>query len=348
LISDEAVSLPIARHGRVCGGMIHKQARGDQMPEKTLNVEELERKREAYELYAKHGFQNGYDFVAWLEAELQVGKRDGLRRNKEAIKILPAIVGTACLIAVISFTMPFRKSSKTNLFLKCRPESKVMMFVLDLKDDGNLYVLGATPFGFDPFTLAPEAKKDINADVRIVQKGRKPNLRLAGWCSTQGMKDVHPDARHKRIDRAGSYLVEKGIGREETTTTGHGGSKPPVSEENPDLSGFLFMAVVRAIPSGSIESRQRMPWFANTRLPLFMGKHSSDENRIRKVKSVIPERTMPHMKQRQSVFLHPVFGGRSLPAGNDREGCIKEPVSFNLIGRLFFVDGVRQSFLKCN
>ena len=51
------------------------------MMQKELNEENKEIKSKAYELYEKHGFKDGNDFVDWLEAERQTGKRSRLKRD---------------------------------------------------------------------------------------------------------------------------------------------------------------------------------------------------------------------------------------------------------------------------
>ncbi|MBN2041492.1 MAG: DUF2934 domain-containing protein [Spirochaetes bacterium] len=57
------------------------------MIQKELNEENKERMNKAYELYEKHGFKDGNDFVDWLEAEKQTGKNSDTklkRRSTEA------------------------------------------------------------------------------------------------------------------------------------------------------------------------------------------------------------------------------------------------------------------------
>ena len=47
------------------------------MLQKELNEENKEIMSKAYELYEQHGFQDGNDFVDWLEAERITGKNPG-------------------------------------------------------------------------------------------------------------------------------------------------------------------------------------------------------------------------------------------------------------------------------
>jgi len=54
------------------------------MLQKNLNEENNEIKSLAYELYEKHGFKSGNDFVDWLEAEKLAGKQISLVRRKRA------------------------------------------------------------------------------------------------------------------------------------------------------------------------------------------------------------------------------------------------------------------------
>ena len=54
------------------------------MIQKDLNDENKEIKSKAYELYQKHGFKDGNDFVDWLEAEKQVGEKSRSKRIKRS------------------------------------------------------------------------------------------------------------------------------------------------------------------------------------------------------------------------------------------------------------------------
>ena len=92
------------------------------MIQKELNEENKEITAKAYELYVKHGFKDGNDFVDWLEAERQTGKQTRLLRRKRMQNILLAIVGILCVIVVILLL----------LFIRC-PQMELEKNLSDLK-----------------------------------------------------------------------------------------------------------------------------------------------------------------------------------------------------------------------
>ena len=65
----------------------------------------------AYETTTSNtAFKDGNDFVDWLEAERQTGKRSRLKRNKQMKNILLTIVGILCVIVAILLITMFKKS----------------------------------------------------------------------------------------------------------------------------------------------------------------------------------------------------------------------------------------------
>jgi len=58
------------------------------MTQKILEKEKQEIKDKAYELYAKHGFKNGHDFVDWLEAEKEEDREIMLKDRKRKHTVL--------------------------------------------------------------------------------------------------------------------------------------------------------------------------------------------------------------------------------------------------------------------
>jgi predicted Zn-dependent protease len=62
-----------------------------------------------------------------------------------------------------------------------------------------------------------------------------------------------------------------------------------LQEGEADHLGLIFMAMAGYDPNGSIEFWQRMSQNAGAKPPEFLSTHPSDENRIRKIKSEIPE-----------------------------------------------------------
>src|SRR4030042_4794941 len=143
------------------------------MMQKELDEENKEIKSKAYELYEKHGFKDGNDFVDWLEAERQTGKRSRLEHRKQMQNILLAIVGILCAIVVILLIMLFRHNPKMELSEKSLSDLKVMMLVLDQKSDEEVVAFGDTHFDYNNSTLTNEAKTLLNKDVQILKENPK-------------------------------------------------------------------------------------------------------------------------------------------------------------------------------
>ena len=62
-----------------------------------------------------------------------------------------------------------------------------------------------------------------------------------------------------------------------------------LQESEADHLGLIFMAMAGYDPNASLEFWQRMSQNAGAKPPEFLSTHPSDENRIRKIKSEIPE-----------------------------------------------------------
>jgi outer membrane protein OmpA-like peptidoglycan-associated protein len=230
------------------------------MIQKDMNEETKEIKSRAYELYEKHGFKDGNDFVDWLEAEKQteklekdkqtrkrsVLKRDN--RDKQMKNILLAIVGMLCVIVVILLITLFKRSPKMELSEKSLSDLKVMMLVLDPKDDEKVVVFGDTHFDFDQSTLSQEAKKLLDKDVQVLKENPQINVRMAGYTSAQGTDAINQRISEKRANAVREYLIEKGIAPERITTIGYGRTKPAVYEVTPgDVNSKEAMANMRVL-----------------------------------------------------------------------------------------------------
>ncbi len=218
------------------------------MLQKELNEENKEIKSKAYELYEKHGFKDGNDFVDWLEAERQTGKRSRLQRNKQMKNILLTIVGMLCVIVAILLITLFKKSPRMELSEKSLSELKVMMLVLDPKDDEKVVVFGDTHFDFDQSTLSQEAKTLLDKDVQILKENPKINVRMAGYTSAKGTEDINQKISEKRANAVRDYLIEKGIPPERITTIGYGRTKPALYEVTPgDINSSEAKANMRVL-----------------------------------------------------------------------------------------------------
>ncbi|OGB60036.1 MAG: hypothetical protein A2Y94_14165 [Caldithrix sp. RBG_13_44_9] len=218
------------------------------MMQKELNEENKEIKSKAYELYEKHGFKDGNDFVDWLEAERQTGKRSRLEHRKQMQNILLAIVGILCAIVVILLIMLFRHNPKMELSEKSLSDLKVMMLVLDQKSDEEVVAFGDTHFDYNNSTLTNEAKTLLNKDVQILKENPKMKVRMAGYTSAQGTEESNQKLSEKRANAVMDYLIEKGIAPERITTIGYGRTKPAVYEVAPgDIHSKEAMANMRVL-----------------------------------------------------------------------------------------------------
>ena len=70
-----------------------------------------------------------------------------------------------------------------------------------------------------------------------------------------------------------------------------------LQEGEADHLGLIFMAMAGYDPNSAIEFWQRMSQNAGAKPPEFLSTHPSDENRIRKIKSEIPEAIKYYKKQ---------------------------------------------------
>jgi hypothetical protein len=137
------------------------------MIQKELNEENKEIKDLAYELYAKHGFKNGNDYVDWLEAErLAAGHHTKVIPKRHMPKVLWIIVGILLLIVAILLMLLFQPKPKLELSQKSLSDLKLMMVVLDPKPDEEVAVFGDTYFDFNQATLSLKAQSLLDLKFR--------------------------------------------------------------------------------------------------------------------------------------------------------------------------------------
>lgn len=203
------------------------------MLQKDLNEENKEIKNIAYELYEKHGFKNGNDFVDWLEAERLAGKHHPLIPKKRMQNLLPVIVGILCIIVVILLMMLYQPAPKMELSQKSLSELKLMMLVLDPKPDEKLAVFGDTHFDFNQSTLTSDARALLDKDIQVLNDKPTMNIRLAGYTSAIGTEEVNQKLSEARANMVRNYLIEKGINAERITVIGYGRTKPALYEVSP-------------------------------------------------------------------------------------------------------------------
>jgi outer membrane protein OmpA-like peptidoglycan-associated protein len=218
------------------------------MLQKDLNEENKEIKSKAYELYEKHGFKDGNDSVDWLEAERQMGERSRAKRNIQIKNILFAIVGILCVIVALLLIALFQKNPQAELSEKSLSELKVMMLVLDPKDNEKVAAFGDTHFDFGQSALSPEAKTLLDADVQVLQENPQTHVRMAGYTSAKGSEDVNQELSERRANAVRDYLIERGIAPERITIIGYGRTKPAVYEVTPgDINSKEALANMRVL-----------------------------------------------------------------------------------------------------
>lgn len=218
------------------------------MIQKELNEENKEIKSKAYELYEKSGFKDGNDSVDWLEAERQLGEQSRSKRNKQMKNILFTIVGILCVIVAILLIMLFKKNPQAQLSEKNLSELKVMVLVLDPKDNEKVVVFGDTHFGFGESILSQEAKTLLDKDVQILKENPQTNVRMAGYTSAKGSEVVNQELSEKRANAVRDYLIEEGIAPERITVIGYGRTRPAVYEVTPgDINSKEALANMRVL-----------------------------------------------------------------------------------------------------
>ena len=147
--------------------------------------------------------------------------------------ILLAIVGMLCVIVVILLIMLFNRNSKMELSEKSLADLKVMILVLDPKDDQKVLAFGDTHFDFDQSTLSDKAKILLNKDVLLLKENPRTNVRMAGYTSAQGTEDVNQKMSERRANSVRDYLIEEGIAPERITVIGYGRTRPAMYEVTP-------------------------------------------------------------------------------------------------------------------
>jgi len=201
--------------------------------QKELNEENKEIKNKAYELYEKHGFKDGDDFLDWLEAERLAGKKPRVNRRKNSQMILFSIIGLLCLIVGMLLILLFRHGPKIELSQKSLSDLRVMMLVLDQKEDEEVAVFGDTHFDYSQSTLTNEAKAQLDKNVKVLKENPKMKVRMAGYTSAKGTEASNQALSEGRANAVRDYLIQQGIGPERISIIGYGRTKPALYEVSP-------------------------------------------------------------------------------------------------------------------
>ena len=206
------------------------------MFQKELNEENKEIKNKAYELYEKHGFKDGDDFLDWLEAEKQTGKKPRVNRRKNSRIILFSIIGILCIIVAMLLVLLMRPTPKIELSEKNLSDLRIMMLVLDQKDDEEIAAFGDTHFAYSQSTLSDEAKALLDNDVKILEENKNIKIRLAGFTSAKGTEEDNQTLSEGRANAVRDYLIQKGIKQERISIIGYGRTRPALYEVSPGQS----------------------------------------------------------------------------------------------------------------
>jgi outer membrane protein OmpA-like peptidoglycan-associated protein len=144
--------------------------------------------------------------------------------------------------------MLFKRSPQMDLSEKSLSDLKVMMLVLDPKDDEKVVVFGDTHFDFGKTTLNQEAKTLLDKDVQVLKENPQINVRMAGYTSAKGSEEVNQELSEKRANAVRDYLIEEGIAPERITVIGYGRTRPALYEVTPgDIKSEEAMANMRVL-----------------------------------------------------------------------------------------------------
>jgi outer membrane protein OmpA-like peptidoglycan-associated protein len=131
---------------------------------------------------------------------------------------------------------------------KSLSDLKVMMLVLDPKDDEKVVVFGDTNFDYSKSTLSQKAETQLEKDVQVLKENPQINVRMAGYTSAQGSEKVNQELSEKRANAVRDFLIEKGIAQERISVIGYGRTRPAVYEMTPsDVNSKEALANMRVL-----------------------------------------------------------------------------------------------------
>jgi outer membrane protein OmpA-like peptidoglycan-associated protein len=205
----------------------------DTMTQKEIKDEQKELRNKAFALYKEQGFIDGTDFFTWLDTERTLGASQRKKHHAQVRGLLAAVVALLSLIAVILAMQLFKKTVPVTLSDKSLSALKVMMVVIDPKEDEKVVVFGDTHFDFDESALSNEAKMLLDYDVKSLKENPNMHVRMAGYTSAKGSDDVNQHLSEQRANSVRNYLIEQGIAPERISVIGYGRTKPALFEVTP-------------------------------------------------------------------------------------------------------------------
>jgi outer membrane protein OmpA-like peptidoglycan-associated protein len=220
----------------------------EDMIEQDLADENEEINKKANALYEDRGSPGIVEFAAGFEVERKTEnvwreKHHSMQRNM--LTLIAILIGVIIVILLLTF---FKTSPKMELSAKSLSDLKVMMIVLDPKDDEKVVVFGDTHFDFGESALSKEAKMLLDKDVQVLKENPKIIVRMAGYTSAKGSKEVNQELSERRANAVRDYLIEKGIEQERITVIGYGRTRPALYEVRPgNIDSKEAMANMRVL-----------------------------------------------------------------------------------------------------
>ena len=218
------------------------------MIEQDLADENNKINEKANALYEDRGSPGRVEFAAGFEAERKTEnvwrkKHHSMQRNM--LTLIAILLGIIIVFLILIF---FKTSPKMELSAKSLSDLKVMMLVLDPRDDEKVVVFGDTHFDFGKTTLNQEAKTLLDKDVQVLKENPQINVRMAGYTSAKGSEEVNQELSEKRANAVRDYLIEEGIAPERITVIGYGRTRPALYEVTPgDIKSEEAMANMRVL-----------------------------------------------------------------------------------------------------
>jgi outer membrane protein OmpA-like peptidoglycan-associated protein/uncharacterized protein YegP (UPF0339 family) len=207
--------------------------RSETMTQKEIKDEQKELRSKAFAQYKEQGFIDSADFFLWLETGRT--QRDSLRKKHHAQvqSLLAAVIVLLLIIAAILTMQLYKQTIPVTLSDRSLSALKVMMVVIDPKEDEKVVVFGDTHFDFDESALSNEAKMLLDYDVKSLKENPKMHVRMAGYTSAKGTDESNQQLSEQRANSVRNYLIEQGIAPERISVIGYGRTKPALFEITP-------------------------------------------------------------------------------------------------------------------
>lgn len=214
-------------------GIILFRTKEEYSVQNTVNEEYKEINDKAYQLFKENGIKESNDYVLWLQAERELGERFSAKRYKKLRNILFLVTGLLCGIVAMLLIVLFKNNPPVVLSEKSLSELKVMMLVLDPKEDEKIVVFGDTHFEFGESDLSINAKALLNKNIQSLRENPDIDVRMAGYTSAKGTEEVNQKLSEERANTVRNYLIEQGIAPERITVIGYGRTRPALFEVSP-------------------------------------------------------------------------------------------------------------------